>query len=339
MVFKRFIQFLIAASVIALAIGVFLIWYGFKQLQHPLGTPEPLLFEVKRGMHARTIISELNKQGAQLQVTPTYLASRILDKPERSQAGVYQLMPNDTVKGLWQKLRNGEQYQFRVALVEGRTLHEWLQQLQQSDYLQQSLAKVPRQELHEQLALQLGVEMSSFEGQFFPDTYSYTAGTKDVDILKRAFQRMQNELSAVWASRDVDLPYENAYELLIMASIIEKETGLSGERKRVSSVFINRLRTGMRLQSDPTTIYGIDDFDGNLTRAHLREQTAYNTYRINGLPPTPIAMPSQSSLEAAAHPETTDYFYFVADGSGGHVFSKTLAEHNRAVNKYQRNQN
>ncbi|WP_417684796.1 endolytic transglycosylase MltG [Pseudidiomarina gelatinasegens] len=338
MVFKRFIQFLIAASVIALAICVFLIWYGFKQLQQPLGMPEPLLFEVKRGMHARTIISQLNSQGAQLQVTPTYLASRILDKPERLQAGVYQVMPEDTVKGLWQKLRNGEQYQFRVALVEGRTLFEWLQQLQQSDHLKQTLQNVPRKELNQQLASHLNVEMASFEGQFFPDTYNYTAGTKDIDILKQAFQRMQGELSTVWASRDADLPYENAFELLIMASIIEKETGLSGERKRVSSVFINRLRAGMRLQSDPTTIYGIDDFDGNLTRAHLREQTAYNTYRINGLPPTPIAMPSLSSLEAAAHPETTDYFYFVADGSGGHVFSKTLAEHNRAVNKYQRNQ-
>lgn len=338
MVFKRFIQFVVVIGLAAILVVMASIWYGLQLLQQPLGLSQPMLFEVERGMHARTILSELKKHGAQLEVTPTYLASRVLDTPERLQAGVYQLHPQTHLKDLWRKLRNGEQHQFQVALVEGRNLEEWVAVLQRSDYLAHTFADLSAAAIGAALLTDLDNPQQSLEGLLFPDTYSYTAGTKDRDILLQAYRRMQRELNDVWASRDPDLPYENAYELLIMASIIEKETGISGERARVSSVFVNRLRTGMRLQSDPTTIYGIDDFDGNLTRTHLREQTAYNTYRMHGLPPTPIAMPSKESLFAAAHPETTDYFYFVADGSGGHVFSKTLAEHNRAVNKYQRNQ-
>ena len=159
----------------------------------------------------------------------------------------------------------------------------------------------------------------------------------DKDILRRAYQAMQQKLDVIWQQRSADCPVDTPYELLILASIIEKETGIDGERAMVASVFANRMATGMRLQSDPTTIYGIEAFDGNLTRAHLREKTAYNTYRIDGLPPTPIAMVSEASLRAAADPAQSDYFYFVANGEGGHVFSKTLEEHNKAVRKYQLN--
>lgn len=165
---------------------------------------------------------------------------------------------------------------------------------------------------------------------------AFFAGTSALEILREAYKTQQQRLYSAWQQRAADLPYTEPYELLIMASIIEKETGIKGERDIVSSVFVNRLQTGMRLQSDPTTIYGVANFDGNLTRAHLREETAYNTYRIDGLPPTPIAMPSVASLLAAAQPASTEYFYFVADGSGGHVFSRTLEEHNKAVNRYQR---
>jgi UPF0755 protein len=170
------------------------------------------------------------------------------------------------------------------------------------------------------------------------DTFSYQAYTDDVTLLKQAHQKLTTELQRQWQQRATDLPYKNPYELLIMASIIEKETGVAGERALVSSVFVNRLNATMRLQSDPTTIYGIENFDGNLTRAHLRQETAYNTYRIAGLPPTPIAMVSRASLKAAAHPARSDYFYFVADGSGGHVFSQTYEQHQQAVNRYQRKQ-
>jgi len=337
-VFKRFIQFIAVAVLLVGASGVALTWYAQALLSKPLALSEPLLFEVKRGMHARTVLRQLQVYSDSVEVTPAYLASRLLDDTERLHAGVYQLQPQDTLQTLWRKLRQGEQHLFRVALVEGRTVHEWLQTLQASEHVVNAVAAQNKHDASERLAELLNIDAPSAEGWFFPDTYTYVAGTKAIDILREAYQRMQHELEQVWHNRAENLPYNNRYELLIMASIIEKETGLSGERARVSSVFVNRMNTGMRLQSDPTTIYGIEPFDGNLTRAHLREQTPFNTYRISGLPPTPIAMPSKASLIAAAHPEETDYFYFVADGSGGHVFSKTLVEHNRAVNRYQRNQ-
>lgn len=339
MVFKRIIQF-IAGLILLLTLLTFgLFWYGSQQLHQSLGFTAPIQIEVQRGMHARTILHHLNQQGATLNVTSVYLASRVLANPQRIQAGVYELTPSDTVADLWRKLRHGEQYVFRVALIEGRTLAEWVEVLENSDHLLwPDELRGNTAQLQQRLNERLGTQHASFEGLLYPDTYGYTANTQGLDLLVTAYRRMNQELEQIWQQREADLPYATPYELLIMASIIEKETGLDGERGKVSSVFVNRLRTGMRLQSDPTTIYGIPNFDGNLTRAHLRELTAYNTYRIDGLPPTPIAMPSRQSLVAAAHPEQTDYFYFVADGTGKHVFSRTLAEHNRAVNRYQRNQ-
>lgn len=338
MVFKRVVQFFIVFLVItSVALGAGF-WYAQQRLQQSLQLAQPLLFEVKRGMHARTVLQQLQQQGADIHVSEAYIVSRLLDDPSRLQAGVYQLSTTDSLQSLWRKLRLGEQHLFQVALIEGRTLHEWLQVLSKAEHIEEPLQFTHKHEAAERVAELLGMDSTSAEGWLFPDTYSYRAGTSVLDILREAHLRMQAELSETWQTRANDLPYENAYELLIMASIIEKETGLKGERKRVSSVFINRINKGMRLQSDPTTIYGIEPFDGNITRAHLREETAYNTYRISGLPPSPIAMPSKASLEAAANPEHSDYFYFVADGSGGHVFSKTLAEHNKAVNRYQRNQ-
>ncbi|OZB06500.1 MAG: hypothetical protein B7X54_01985 [Idiomarina sp. 34-48-12] len=338
MVFKRFIQIFVSLSVIAAGTVAAALWYSYQQLQQPLALKQSIVFEVKRGMHARTILEQLNKQGATIQVTPVYVASRLFDVPQRLQAGVYEIHPADSVATVWRKLRTGDQYLFQVTLIEGRTFAEWLSIIASSERLILSAITDESTSITEVLNRRLGTQHVSFEGLLFPDTYHYMAGTKAIEILVKAYEQMQLELTEIWAHRSDDLPYEKPYELLIMASIIEKETGIGGERSKVSSVFVNRLRKGMRLQSDPTTIYGIDNFDGNLTRAHLRELTPFNTYRIDGLPPTPIAMPSRESLIAAAHPEQTEYYYFVADGTGGHVFSKTLVEHNRAVNRYQRNQ-
>ncbi|SUC18602.1 aminodeoxychorismate lyase [Proteus mirabilis] len=180
-------------------------------------------------------------------------------------------------------------------------------------------------------------EITHLEGWFAPDTYHYTAGTTDIAILKRAYQQMEKTLEEEWLKRDSDLPYKSAYEMLIMASIIEKETGIDAERTKVASVFVNRLKRNMRLQTDPTVIYGLGDkYRGTIYRSDLNGYTPYNTYQIDGLPPTPIAMPSVASIKAAAHPADTRYLYFVADGTGGHKFSTTLAEHNKAVAQYRR---
>lgn len=310
-------------------------WYVQHLWQRPLQLPAQL-FELKAGSHARSLLQQLQALGADIDPQLAYYQLRIRGHGDRLQAGVYQVEPSLSLGELVAQLESGEQHLFRLTLVEGFTLAQWRTQLKAAPHLRSETDHLSAKALHKLLdPEQL---YPSLEGALLPETYSYKAGTSDLRILQDAFNKMQQELSQAWAGRDRSIPIESPYDLLIMASIIEKETGIASERALVSSVFMNRLREGMRLQSDPTTIYGIEDFDGNLTRAHLREQTAYNTYRIDGLPPTPIAMPSVASLQAAAHPAVSEYFYFVANDKGEHIFSKTLAEHNRAVNRYQRGQ-
>lgn len=330
---RFFSGFLAVLIILAVTISVGLYW-SHQLLQTPLQMgSQAVLFEVKPGMHAKKVLRQLHQQQLWEHAIPlSYVASRLWSEPQNVQAGVYQLQPGQTLAQVWQQMASGEQHQFTITLVEGQTLAQWLQRLQEHAYLK----AVPATSEALQRALLGDTPWPSLEGLLAPDTYHFYAATPVIDIVRKAYAIQQQRLQEVWAARAPDLPYTDPYELLIMASIIEKETGLHGERDVVSSVFVNRLRKGMRLQSDPTTIYGIADFDGNLTRAHLREHTPYNTYRIDGLPPTPIAMPSFASLKAAAQPATTEYYYFVADGSGGHVFSRTLEEHNKAVNRYQR---
>lgn len=335
---KRFLLISSITSAILAALLIMIGGYWSKQLlTKPLAVgAQPILFQVNAGMHAKSVLEKLEQQGVWRQPSQlSYLASRLWADPQRMQAGVYQLQQGQTLAEFWQQLAAGRQHQFTVTLIEGQTLSQWLELLNSHEYLKST--ELSSQGLIEAVAGK--ANWTSLEGLLAPDTYHFYAATPLLEILRQAYITQQERLRSVWQQRADNLPYTEPYELLIMASIIEKETGVSGERDVVSSVFVNRLRAGMRLQSDPTTIYGIKDFDGNLTRAHLRKATPYNTYRIDGLPPTPIAMPSLASLRAAAQPATTDYFYFVADGSGGHVFSRTLAEHNRAVNRYQRGMN
>lgn len=331
------IRKLLISSVVAATLGVVVIAGWSYQLVHrPLLVPanDTHLVTIARGASAGAIINQLAAEG-RLRHAPKlyYWSSRIWDRPVALQAGVYQLHSGQTLAQFWQQLRQGEQYQFAITLVEGQTWSQWASLLHQHDYLDS-------RDVEDDVTLVRRVtgseEYTSFEGLLAPDTYKFYAGTSVLTLLEQAFALQQQRLQQAWEQRLPGLPYETPYQLLIMASIIEKETGGNSERGLVSSVFVNRLQIGMRLQSDPTTIYGVENFDGNLTRQHLREKTAYNTYRIDGLPPTPIAMPSYASLLAAAQPEVSGYYYFVADGSGGHVFSETLAEHNRAVDRYQR---
>jgi UPF0755 protein len=248
-------------------------------------------------------------------------------------AGTYRFTPGMTVREMLKLLASGKEAQFSARFIEGSRLRDWLTVLQQSKYLKHTLAGKSETEI----AVALGLpEGTNPEGRLYPDTYLYTAGMSDIALLKRAHLRMTKALEDAWQGRDTSLPYKTPEELLTMASIIEKETAVPEERTKVASVFINRLRIGMRLQTDPTVIYGMgDSYNGDITRKDLETPTAYNTYVINGLPPTPIAMPGKASLAAAANPAKTPYLYFVADGKGGHQFTTNLASHNQAVRAYR----
>jgi UPF0755 protein len=237
-----------------------------------------------------------------------------------------------TVREMLQLLGSGKEAQFPLRFVEGMRVSDYLRQLRDAPYIKHTLAD----DRYETVAQALNLEHADWvEGWFWPDTWMYTAHTSDVAILKRAHQKMVAQVEKAWEGRMDNLPYKDQNQLLTMASIIEKETAVAAERDRVASVFINRLRIGMRLQTDPTVIYGMgESYTGKLTRKDLETPTAYNTYAIGGLPPGPIAVPGEASLNAAAHPAKTPYLYFVADGKGGHTFNTNLASHNRSVQDY-----
>lgn len=337
-VFRNFILVIVCLVIILAGAGYWLVQQTLQQpLAVPTATAEPVLIEISAGSHLRSVLTLLHEQGyLEGSVQQAYYSLRLFNQSNSIQAGVYKLESNATLASFWSQVTSGRAHLFQLTLIEGQTWAQWREVLRQAPYLKSELIEQSEEQILSALGLS---DYPSIEGLLLPETYTYKAYTSADTVLQKAATAMQAELAEIWANRDRELPYATPYELLIMASIIEKETGMRAERARVSSVFVNRLRLGMRLQSDPTTIYGIESFDGNLTRTHLRAETPYNTYRIPALPPTPIAMPGTASLEAAAHPETTDYLYFVADGSGGHVFSRTLTEHNRAVNRYQRGMN
>lgn len=247
-------------------------------------------------------------------------------------AGTYRLTPDMTVRDMLQLLESGKEAQFPLRLVEGMRLSDYLRQLRDAPWVTHTL----KDDSYATVAEALKFEHPEWvEGWFWPDTWMYTAHTTDVALLKRAHDKMVAAVNKAWEGRAEGLPYKDQNELVTMASIIEKETAVASERDRVSSVFINRLRLGMRLQTDPTVIYGMgEQYQGRLSRKDLETPTAYNTYVIAGMPPGPIATPGAASLQAAAHPAKTPYLYFVADGKGGHTFNTNLASHNQSVRDY-----
>ncbi len=248
-------------------------------------------------------------------------------------AGTYRFPAGMTVRQMLELLKSGKEAQFTVRFVEGFRLQDWMQELQKAGYIKHELTGKNDDEIATALGMK---DTSNAEGWLYPDTYAYTAGTTDLSLLKRSHLRMEKTVAQIWQGRDPSLPYKTPTDMLTMASMIEKETALKDERKEVASVFINRLRIGMRLQTDPTVIYGMgDSYKGTISKKDLETATPYNTYVIEGMPPSPIAMPSEASIEAAAHPAKTDFLYFVADGTGGHTFTTNLDSHNKAVRAYR----
>lgn len=247
-------------------------------------------------------------------------------------AGEYEIEPDTTLTRLLEKLVKGDVVTYSVTFIEGWTFRQILDQLNRSKKLKHSVEQLSDKEI----MTGLGYPNLYPEGRFFPDTYVFDSNTLDIDILRRAMHSMSSVVDREWNNRDPDIKLKNKDEALILASIIEKETGKTSERETISAVFYNRLNKNMRLQTDPTVIYGLgDQFKGNLKRAHLKQDTPYNTYTRFGLPPTPIANPGAAAIRAAMNPASTQVLYFVSRGDGSHHFSKTLKEHNRAVAKYQ----
>ena len=326
---------LITAAAVLLIIVVYFASNMFYFLHEPVMFDDPVTIDFKPGSSIRTLANQL--QSHDLLDHPQYLRiwGRLTGTATRLQAGEYVFAPGQAIADLIDDMVDGHVKQYSLTLVEGWTFREFLDALAAHDAIQHTLEGVD----YDQVMSVLGYSDQHPEGRFFPDTYFIHKNTLDTAILQRAYQQMDRHLNQLWSERDQGLPFKTPYEALIMASIVEKESAVPEERPVIAGVFINRLRKGMRLQTDPTVIYGIgESYDGDIRFRDLRTDTPYNTYTRKGLTPTPIAMPGLGALKAVMHPADTGYLYFVAtgDGSGRHVFSTTLKDHEQAVDKYQR---
>lgn len=320
---------LLVASVALIGLSAWLAYYAVTPLNLAPSSQE-IVIQPKSGL--RSIANQLVAQGVIQEPWRFILLAKLLNKESTLQAGNYTLNKNVSPYQLLLSLNNGKATQGSITFIEGRTFAQMREKMARNDALKQTLTHLSEAEI---LKL-VGSSRTKAEGLFFPDTFYFDRNTADTVILQRSYDAMQRKLEAAWQKRAPNLPYKNSYEALIMASIVEKETGKASERAMIAGVFINRLRIGMRLQTDPTVIYGMgDEYQGNIRKKDLLKDTPYNTYTRDGLPPTPIAMPGLAAIEAALHPETTKALYFVGKGDGSHAFSNSLQEHNRAVVKYQ----
>ena len=313
--------------------GIFYLQYQ-KTLNAPLVAEGDGIITVKRGDTLATLNRELIRRGVisgSDWVLPLY--ARLNPQAANIKAGDYRIDENATLPSLINDITNGKVVVYSVTVIEGKTFKDLRETLRQTAGLEHTLNNKTDAEVATLLGLQ-----GNPEGWFLPETYQFNRGTTDLDMLKRMYDEMQRTLEQAWASRAEGLPLATPYEALILASIIEKETGVAAERPQISGVFTRRLQKNMLLQTDPTVIYGAADYHGDLTRKHLQTDTPYNTYINKGLPPTPIALPGKASIEAALHPADGDSLYFVADGTGGHTFSATYEEHQQAVADYLKKQ-
>jgi UPF0755 protein len=306
-------------------------------LQQPLPlAKESVEISVAPGTSPRAVAEKWVQAGVQTPPEALWLWFRYSGKAAQMRAGNYSIERGTTPQQLLERMVKGESLMEVVRVIEGWTFKQMREALAAAPHLKPTTKDMS----DAQIMAALGLPNTPAEGRFFPDTYHYSRGATDLSVLRTAQQTLQKRLESVWAERAPDLPLKTIDEALILASIVEKETGLEADRTKVASVFVNRLRIGMPLQTDPTVIYGMGAaFDGNLRKKDLQTDTPYNTYMRRGLPPTPIALAGANSLKATVQPAQTKALYFVARGDGTSVFSETLTEHNRAVNKYQRGGN
>lgn len=315
------------------AASLFVGWFAYH-VQDAVQIPiTPYELSIKPGSSLRTVAKQLVGAGALHDAWSFILLSRLMGYSSSLKAGDYELAESISPWQLLKRVTNGDVNQSEIRFIEGWTFSQLRKTLNENPALQHDTAGLT----DFQVMQLIGASETIAEGLFFPDTYYFFRGNSDVAILKRAYHAMQNNLNTAWAGRATNLPLTDSYQALILASIVEKETGRESDRANVAGVFINRLRIGMRLQTDPTVIYGLGDkFDGNLRKKDLLTDQEYNTYTRSGLPPTPIALPGMASIRAALNPAKTSSLYFVAKGNGESHFSSNLTDHNRAVSKYQK---
>jgi len=331
---RHFVYKILAICILFGSILTGYYWWDYKTyLQSPLltnGTSRTIY--VEQGTNLTRLLHKLESK--KIIEKPNYLLwhARIFANPNKLHIGEYQVTNDDTPVSLLDKLLSGKVKLNSITLIEGWSFSQFMSVINKATTIQHHLKELT----DEQIMAKLGYDGVHPEGQFMPDTYRYPTGESDIVVLKQAYNAMQKYLLNKWPDRDVGLPFKSPYEALILASIVEKETGKASERKQIAGVFVKRLQVRMRLQTDPTIIYGMGDrFKGNIKRKDLKRDSPYNTYKYYGLPPTPIAMPSREAIDAVLQPTTGDALYFVSKGDGSHYFSSTLKEHNNAVIKYQ----
>lgn len=338
---KKFFVFLLILLLILSGVG----FWGYQKLTEFVHTPvnatQDQLLTIDRGTTGSKLAALLEQEKILEHADLLPWLLKLQPQLNKVKAGTYSLTGVKTLQDLLDMINSGKEAQFSVKFIEGKTFKEWRKNLENAPHLKQTLQGKSDKEIMALLDIpavaKAVYEWNNMDGWLYPDTYNYTPNSTDLELLKRSTTRLQKALDKAWSERDENLPLADPYQMLILASIVEKETGIASERPQVASVFINRLKANMKLQTDPTVIYGMgESYTGNIRKKDLETITPYNTYMIEGLPPTPIAMVSESALQAVAHPAKTDFYYFVADGSGGHKFTRNLNEHNKAVQEYLR---
>ena len=338
---KKFFVFLLILLLILGGVG----FWGYQKLTEFVHTPvnvtQDQLLTIERGTTGSKLAALLEQEKILEHADLLPWLLKLQPQFNKVKAGTYSLTGVKTLQDLLDMINSGKEAQFSVKFIEGKTFKEWRKNLENAPHLKQTLQGKTDKEIMALLDIpavaKAVYEWNNMEGWLYPDTYNYTPNSTDLELLKRSATRLQKALDKAWNERDENLLLTDPYQMLILASIVEKETGIAAERPQVASVFINRLKANMKLQTDPTVIYGMgESYTGNIRKKDLETITPYNTYMIDGLPPTPIAMVSEGALQAVAHPAKTDFYYFVADGSGGHKFTRNLNEHNKAVQEYLR---